>query len=479
MSLPGSRTHKVSAGGRAAGRWARDTWRSLEAMTDRHTGLIADAIRADLTGASPGTSPTNIGGLLWSAVAARELGVLEATACRDVLARAIATIGLMPCHEPSGMFYNWYDSTTGDLVLEGRSDGRMVRPLVSSVDSGWLAVGLMVARAAEPSVAGDASRVVDRMRWDVFLDHADRPPGLVSAGFRDEDPGPGSELRRGNDADLGPDLWYLPGYDTIVSETRIVSYLGITAGQLPHAQWFGPWRTLPQARLDADHAAYVADERAAGRVPHLAPPPLLTEETVMHLGVEVVEGAVSYRGMRIVPGWGGSMFEELMPDLFVPEAEWGPRSWGRNHPLHVRAQREHGLEEEGLGVWGFSPSSDPPDGYGEFGVKALGMSAAGYWSRGTVTPHASFLAMAHEPEAARDNLGRIEVDHGAYGPGGFHDAVDVRRGLRAERHLALDQAMVMAALANADAESAMRRFFAPQVESVRPLLEMEEFGAGC
>ncbi|WP_295692153.1 glucoamylase family protein [Lapillicoccus sp.] len=460
-------------------RWARDTWRSLEAMTDRYTGLVADAVGADLGHPSPATSPTNIGDLLWSAVAARELGVIDADTCRDLLARAIATIGLIPSHEPSGLFYNWYDSASGEPVLEGRADGRRVRPLVSSVDTAWLATGLMVARAAEPSVAGAASRIVDRMRWDMVLDRTDRAAGLISAGFRDEDPGPGSPMRQGNQAGLGPDVWYLPGYDTIVSETRIASYLGIAAGQVPHAQWFGPYRTLPQARLEADRAAYVADEEAAGREPHLAPPPVVTGETVTHLGVDVVEGAVAYRGMRIVPGWGGSMFEELMPDLFVPEAEWGPRSWGRNHPLHVRAQREHGLEEEGLGVWGFSPSSDPPDGYGEFGVKALGMSAAGYWSRGTVTPHASFLAMAHEPEAALDNLGRVEVDHGAYGPGGFHDAVDVRRGLRAEHHLALDQAMVMAALANHGADDAMRRCFAPQVEAVRPLVEMEEFGAGA
>ena len=65
----------------------------------------------------------------------------------------------------------------------------------------------------------------------------------------------------------------------------------------------------------------------------------------MYLGTDVYEGAYAYRGMRIVPGWGGSRFEELMPDVFVPEATWAPRSWGLNHPLHIRAQREHGLLE--------------------------------------------------------------------------------------------------------------------------------------
>jgi hypothetical protein len=72
--------------------------------------------------------------------------------------------------------------------------------------------------------------------------------------------------------------------------------------------------------------------------------------TRTYLGIDVYEGAYTYRGKRIVPGWGGSMFEELMPNVFVPEEVWGPRSWGRNHPLHVRAQIEHGMVEAGYGT---------------------------------------------------------------------------------------------------------------------------------
>ena len=50
--------------------------------------------------------------------------------------------------------------------------------------------------------------------------------------------------------------------------------------------------------------------------------------TRTYLGISVYEGAYTYRGMHIVPGWGGSMFEELMPAVFVPEEDWAPRSWG-------------------------------------------------------------------------------------------------------------------------------------------------------
>ena len=102
--------------------------------------------------------------------------------------------------------------------------------------------------------------------------------------------------------------------------------------------------------------------------------------TRSYLGIDVYEGAYTYRGMHIVPGWGGSMFEELMPNVFVPEEEWGPNSWGRNHPLHVRAQIEHGMVEADYGYWGFSPSSDPFADYREYGVDALGLNPDGYFS---------------------------------------------------------------------------------------------------
>ena len=67
-----------------------------------------------------------------------------------------------------------------------------------------------------------------------------------------------------------------------------------------------------------------------------------------------------------------------MPALLVPETRRGPRSWGINHPLYVRAQIEHGLHEAGYGYWGFSPSDNPSGGYSAYGVDAIGMQADGY-----------------------------------------------------------------------------------------------------
>jgi len=235
-------------------------------------------------------------------------------------------------------------------------------------------------------------------------------------------------------------------------------------------------------------------------------------ETRTYLGIDVYEGAYTYRGKRVVPGWGGSMFEELMPDVFVDEATWAPNSWGRNHPLHVRAQREHGLIDAGYGYWGFSPSSNPAGGYREYGVDPLGLGpgnepgngANGYFSDqemtnydvgfdgcraatnptptygdGVVTPHASFLAMMHEPAEAYTNLVNIQSDFDSYGRGGFFDAIAVRSGMVARRYLSLDQAMVMGAIGNVLGNDVIRRAFStPAVEkALRPVIGIEEFGA--
>ena len=145
---------------------------------------------------------------------------------------------------------------------------------------------------------------------------------------------------------------YAPGtgaapccYDTIVSESRIASYIGIAKGELPRKEYFGPWRTFP------DTCDWSWPETK----------PLGFNAT--YLDVTVFEGAYPYEDFRVVPGWGGSMFEALMPALFVPEEEWAPRSWAVNHPLTITAQIHHGLVEAEYGYWGFSPANIPEGGY--------------------------------------------------------------------------------------------------------------------
>ncbi|WP_330475199.1 glucoamylase family protein [Terrabacter sp. C0L_2] len=474
--------------------WAADTWRSLVAMTDPRTGLPADNIPESLAAGdrSGYTSPTNIGGYLWSTIAARELRIITRGEATARLIRTLKTVERMEHHTPSGMYYNWYDEATAKALHTWPDSGDKVVPFCSSVDNGWLGAALLVVQSSDRAAAPWAKRIFERMRWDAFYNdnsdpaHQVRAGGLIHGGFYPyEDGRPGGTYQGTH---IGGDPVWLTThhYDTTVSETRITSYLGIITGQIPAKQYFAMWRTFPATCDWSWHEMQPVGENRT------------------YYGLDVYEGAYTYRGMHIVPGWGGSMFEELMPDVFVDEAAWAPRSWGRNHPLHVRAQREHGLLDAGYGYWGFSPSSNPAGGYREYGVDALGLNPTGYMSDqestnydpgfgdcraatnpnptygdGVVTPHAAFLAMMHEPDEAFTNLANLKADFDSYERGGFFDAVAVRSGTVARRYLSLDQAMVMGAAGNVLGNDVLRRAFSTKAveRALRPVIGAEEFGA--
>jgi hypothetical protein len=472
-------------------RWARDTWASLVAMTDPHTGLPADNISGPLRSPkrSGYTSPTNIGGYMWSTVIARELGIISKEECRKRLAQTLTTMAGLKHHKPSGMFYNWYDEANGDVITVWPVDGSKIYPFLSSVDNGWFAAALMVVRNAEPAVAKLANALLDKMNFGMYYDKNARPgiaAGLLRGGFWDAKPA--VETDPGNYLGRGPDVFYTKNhYDIHVTEPRIASYIGIAHGQIPPAHYFATQRVFP----DSCDWSWL-EQKPVGK--HRT-----------YMGIDVFEGAFTYRGMHIVPSWGGDMFEALMPDLFVPEASWAPRSWGINHALTVRAQREFGMDDAKYGYWGFSPASRPGGGYTAWGVDAIGMDPNGYvsdmentnvdngfgecrtgvnpnpaWGDGVVTPHAAFLAMQYEPREAYDNLVKIESKLKAYGEGGFYDAVAVKSRRIAKRYLSLDQAMVLGAIGNVFCDNVIRRnFIKGEVQAtIKPLIGIEEFGAG-
>ena len=468
--------------------YAADTWASFVAMTDPVTGLPADNIEGDLDPATRSgyTSPTNIGAYLWSTVVARDLGLITRHEARERLTTTLTSVAALERHEDSGMFYNWYDEATGEKLRAWPGTGDVVYPFLSSVDNAWLATALVLVSNAEPRLRAQAEAVRSTMDFGFYYDPTVRQ---LRGGFWDEPPAdPAAVLD--NYRDRGPDVWYTGHhYGTLNTEPRMASYLGIAWGQIPPEHYFAMYRTFP----DACDWSW-PEQRPVG-------------EWTEHLGVQVFEGAYRYRDMQIVPTWGGSMFEALMVDLFVPEAQWGPTSWGVNHPLTVRAHIEHGMDEAGYGYWGFSPASDPAGGYREYGVDPIGMEPNGYTSDqerttvdpgwddpacarpasepaaygdGVVTPHASFLALPYAKDAALDNLARMRTELGAYGPGGFYDSVAVRSGTVAERYLSLDQGMIMAALGNELRHDAVQRYVTRGAveREIRPLLGIETFSAG-
>jgi hypothetical protein len=449
-------------------RYARDTWASFVAMTDEETGLPADSLHIDGT-RSVQTSTTNIGAYMWSTLVAEELGLISHDKAVARLGRTLRTLETMNRHEPSGQFFNWYDHTTGEPLTVWPPSGEPRTPILSSVDNGWLATALHLVRNRVPELSDRAGALFDRMDFSLYYQ-----PEVNRILFH-----------------YAPSTGEAPCcYDTIVSESRIASYIGIAKGELPRRHYFGAWRSFPNT---CDWSWQETKPLGIHR---------------SYSGVEVFEGAYPYAGRRLVPSWGGSMFEALMPALFVPEERWGPRSWAINHPLTVQAQIHHGLEEARYGYWGFSPANIPEGGYATYGVDGIGMNPDGYpsnndqtfvdhgfpgcpareptpdpapsaYTNGVVTPHAAFLALRWAPKATIENLANLERDFEIYTTWGFRDSVNVHTRVVSDYYLALDQGMIMAAVGNALAQDMLREaFVTPEFRrALLPVIGVEAFNA--
>ena len=449
-------------------RYARDTWASFVAMTPA-TGLPADTLREDGE-RSVKTSTTNIGAYMWSTVVARELDIISHGDAVARLDQTLTTLEGMERHEPSKQFYNWYDIRDGEKLTYWPETGLPLTPWLSSVDNGWLATALRITSNLIPELSQRAGAMFDEMDFGFYY-----RPEENRILFH-----------------YAPDTGDAPCcYDTIVSESRIASYIGIGKGEIPQKHYFGANRTFPdncdwswlETRPEGFHRTYY--------------------------GVDVFEGSYEYNGTRLVPSWGGSMFEALMPALFVPEEKWAPESWRINHPLTVDAQIHHGLEEARYGYWGFSPSNIPEGGYSVYGVDAIGMDPGGNpsnndrtlvdhgwddpacfrepkpdpepseYTNGVVTPHAAFLALRWASKETLENLTNLERDFDIYGEWGFRDSVNVDSGVASSYYLSLDQGMIMASIGNALADDVLRRAFVTREfkKALKPVMEIEQFNA--
>jgi hypothetical protein len=118
-------------------RYAADTWRSFELLLDPGTGLPSDNVSA-AGERSRYTSPTNVGAYLWSTLAARDAGIVSPGEARQRIAATLASVARLERHQPSGMFYNWYDPATGAKLTTWPVDGSPVyRSCPRSTTAGW------------------------------------------------------------------------------------------------------------------------------------------------------------------------------------------------------------------------------------------------------------------------------------------------------------------------------------------------------
>ena len=207
-------------------------------------------------------------------------------------------------------------------------------------------------------------------------------------------------------------------YDLMASEAMLTSYLAIARGQVPIRHW----RRLSRAQLQKDR----------------------------------------YRGLA---SWTGTMFEYLMPALFLPYQAGSLLQESSRFCVYVQKRRRFAGKP-----WGISESAyyalDPELSYR---YKASGCGDLAL-KRGqdedlVTAPYAAYLALAVDPEAAVNDL-RLFERCGALGRFGFFEAVDFTPARCREQDgeivrcfMAHHQGMSVLAAANALCDGVMNRLF--------------------
>lgn len=202
-------------------------WRYFETYaTEQEHYLPPDNIQqSPVYAVAHRTSPTNIGLLLLSTLAARDLDFISTNELCTRIGRVISTVERLP--KWHGNLYNWYDTTTLAL-LEPR--------FVSSVDSGNLVCCLVTLKEGlldyqtectdlRPLVAR-IEALIAAMDISVFYDERRK---LFSIGY-----------------DQSIDEMMDNYYDFFMSEARMTGYYAIASRQVSKRHWGAMSRTMSQ-----------------------------------------------------------------------------------------------------------------------------------------------------------------------------------------------------------------------------------------
>ncbi len=302
-------------------------------------------------------------------------------------------------------------------------DTRTLLPLapayVSTVDSGNLCAGLICVRRAMLSLGESsiANHIEALIETMDFAPLYDKERGLFCICYD-----AAKQSRAGG--------WY----DLLASEAMLTSFLAIAKGDVPKKHW----RRLSRAQLQKD----------------------------------------GYRGLA---SWTGTMFEYLMPELFLPLYR-GSLLY-ESCRFCVYAQRRRVFAGK---PWGISESAFfSLDGALNYRYKAHGCAALAL-KRGqekdmVISPYSSFLALAAEPKAAVKNLQRMEA-LGAVGRFGFIEALDFTPGRcrsdsgeQVRCYMAHHVSMSIIAAANAVCQKSIaKRFMAEPAMAAHSLLLQEK-----
>jgi hypothetical protein len=448
---------------------AADTWKFYGQDVDPTTHLPLDNLGPGTVRGSY-TSAANIGVYLWAVVAAHDLRLINTHEADSRIQATLTEVEhLQRAH---GFLYQWYDTSTGAVItgpgqpacaqVGGTSDNCS---FLSAVDNGWYASGLIVVRNALRAEHKLATSLLDQMDFSIFYDNGPQTDCNVNAALNFD---PTGQQYGGYYEGVGPASYH---NGAIYSDPRISMYIGMGLHQMPGDVWWRTWRTLPPKQCPTD-----PDFSWQGQWP---PQGYWTTITDPQSGKQfrVWEGHYTYPGtdLTFIPTYNGGMFEALMANEVVPETSWGPRGFGLADERYAQVQIKYATEQLHYPVWGISPSSTADDtgNYIAFGAQGLTFPVGQRLAQGpctddcqatesTVTPHASFLALAVAPQQAFANIMTLrQLYPDIYtSDGGFYDAVNPVTGSVGHRRLVLDQSMIMAALDNALNGNRMQHWYA-------------------
>ncbi|MGH9469931.1 MAG: glucoamylase family protein [Terriglobia bacterium] len=183
------------------------------------------------------------------------------------------------------------------------------------------------------------------------------------------------------------------------------------------------------------------------------------------------------QGKRALLSWSGTMFEYLMPDLWMKS--YPGTILAESQAAAVRCQQDFGRRKRR--PWGVSEagySARDAEGryqYQAFGIPSLAISSK--VSAGVVAPYATLLALSTDPAAAAENLRRMQ-QAGWLGALGFFESADYEHNGGAKKYelvrswMSHHQGMILLALCNFLADGSMQsRFHAePRVQATEIVL---------
>ncbi|GKS13086.1 hypothetical protein YDYSY3_40860 [Paenibacillus chitinolyticus] len=409
--------------------------------------LPPDNVQVDPpNGVAHRTSPTNIGFLLTSALAAREFAFIDTPSLVEKLENTIGTVeNLEKWH---GHLYNWYDTLTLGILPPA---------YVSTVDSGNFVASLMTVKQGLESWLRQEAETEGR-----FMGINRGPAGVYGVEFAvdlDQTP-PGEPALNGidgntegkgknpdNSRDIGPKSG--SGRSAVLTvEGSGPEHTGHEApSNLP--DWLTRGQQLVQ-RLEAliaatdftqlyDHKAklFVLGYHGATGERDRILYDLLASEARQTSFVAIALGQVSVshwmalgRTVKLqgnkttLISWSGTMFEYMMPWLIM--RTYRNTLWDSTYRGVVKRQMEYahergvpfGISESGYYAFDYQMNYQ----YRAFGVPGLGFKR-GLEEDLVIAPYAAVMALPFALREGLEDLNRME-ELGARGKYGFYEAID-------------------------------------------------------